>query len=547
MKKRFVETLKSERFIRALAVAALPTLFCFIFFVTHSFTPASMFTSEWNDELFYFKQVEAILHHGYPRGYFGFNESHAISLSFAAWSPVLVWPWVLWGLIFGWTESAPFVSNLIIYTIAMFIFGWCTKPSRKQTIWTAIFFLAFYPNLRYILAAMPETIAFSVVIVIYSLSISYINTHKKGTMIAALILGSVAVLMRPYLLLYLLLPAVLFVTERPKGKRFTGALLMLIPVMVSGIFYVLINHFLSAEYFTPLFYTDVITEFLDSGIGGGFRHLASTLYYKGWGFADLIKRAFLVDDSAPGLFFVLYLWIMVVYAVRVIILMCEKKKAKSSDASDSKQRGTYFLVQLHELLAFAAMLFALLTMYKLIEGSKHLLTFMAGALPVLAVTELSSVDEKREKVLKVVDIITKISVLTGLLWIFILHRTSDYDFAVPVRSEAQDERAVYWEDVFKDNIVIDETNAPSYDNTVIWMFADVVDDKQINTDWQMLYRLPKGSGISCCYREYFLDDPDQVKSAYIFVTGGGPVEELLVEEGWECIGNDGSMVMYKRK
>lgn len=46
--------------------------------------------SEWNDELFYYKQVEGILSHGYPQGYFGFNESHALKLSFAAWSPVLV-------------------------------------------------------------------------------------------------------------------------------------------------------------------------------------------------------------------------------------------------------------------------------------------------------------------------------------------------------------------------------------------------------------------------------------------------------------------------
>ena len=40
--------------------------------------------SEWNDELFYYKQVEGILAHGYPYGYFGFNESHALQLSFAA-------------------------------------------------------------------------------------------------------------------------------------------------------------------------------------------------------------------------------------------------------------------------------------------------------------------------------------------------------------------------------------------------------------------------------------------------------------------------------
>lgn len=48
--------------------------------------------SQWNDELFYYKQVEGIITYGYPQGFFGFNESHALKLSFAAWSPVLVFP-----------------------------------------------------------------------------------------------------------------------------------------------------------------------------------------------------------------------------------------------------------------------------------------------------------------------------------------------------------------------------------------------------------------------------------------------------------------------
>ena len=71
---------------------------------------------EWNDELFYFKQVEGMIHYGYPLGYFGFNESHALKLSFAAWSPVLVFPWIFWGLLFGWNLLSPIFCSLVLLT-----------------------------------------------------------------------------------------------------------------------------------------------------------------------------------------------------------------------------------------------------------------------------------------------------------------------------------------------------------------------------------------------------------------------------------------------
>lgn len=67
--------------------------------------------SPWNDELFYYKLTENVISYGYPQGYFGFNESHGLYLSFAAWSPVLLLFWVVWGLFFGCRRSRPYQSG----------------------------------------------------------------------------------------------------------------------------------------------------------------------------------------------------------------------------------------------------------------------------------------------------------------------------------------------------------------------------------------------------------------------------------------------------
>ena len=57
--------------------------------------------SQNNDDLFYFKQIEAIIEYGIPQGFFGFNESQAANLSFASWSPLTSFVGAIWGKIFG--------------------------------------------------------------------------------------------------------------------------------------------------------------------------------------------------------------------------------------------------------------------------------------------------------------------------------------------------------------------------------------------------------------------------------------------------------------
>ena len=81
---------KHIRFYKAALMALVPLVVCAVtcavqgYAIWDAYIPAS----EWNDELFYYKQVEGMVKYGYPYGYFGFNESHARVLSFAAWSPV---------------------------------------------------------------------------------------------------------------------------------------------------------------------------------------------------------------------------------------------------------------------------------------------------------------------------------------------------------------------------------------------------------------------------------------------------------------------------
>ena len=250
---RFVNWWKQDKryitLLKAVLMALLPLVCCLIRTAAEGRSIGQVYlpSSEWNDELFYFKQVEGIVNYGFPMGYFGFNESHALQLSFAAWSPVLVFPWILWGLVFGWNLLSPVICNIVLMTVTMFVFVWLVKPTWKQLGILTVLFGLYSLFVRYMLSGMPEVICFSMLILFYGLAMSYLQKESKGKLIAMFVISVLLVLMRPYMLLFLALACFFWIREDRKW----GSIGSVIVVAVTGILYVLIKHYLGAEYFTP--------------------------------------------------------------------------------------------------------------------------------------------------------------------------------------------------------------------------------------------------------------------------------------------------------
>ena len=146
--------------------------------------------------------------------------SECLNLSFASWSPVLVFPWVLWGLVFGWNLWSPIVCNIVLTSVVFFLFVWLVKPTWKQLGVLALLFSLYTPFIRYMLSGMAEVICFCMLILFYGLAVNYLNKRKTCKLVLLFIVGALMTLMRPYLLLFLLLPAYLWI--RRSGWR--GAL-----------------------------------------------------------------------------------------------------------------------------------------------------------------------------------------------------------------------------------------------------------------------------------------------------------------------------------
>lgn len=521
---------KDKRYIvllKALIMAALPSLCCLVYCAAQGRGIGEVYLpkSEWNDELFYFKQVEGIVNFGYPQGYFGFNESHALKLSFAAWSPVLVFPWIIWGLLFGWNLFSPIICNILLLTIAMLVFVCLVRPTWKQLGILGLLFCLYTPFVRYMLSGMPEVICFSMLIVFYALAYHYLKEEKTYKLVLLFVISGLLTLMRPYMLLFLLLPMYFWI-RRKKRLGLWGSAAVLILV---GGGYALIKHYLGAEYFAPLFFTDWVTAFFEQGFFGGLHYFFGKLYYMGRDFMGHTVEGFR-SGLASGAFFGGYLVMLAVLLWQSLTdyRVYRKNKKEGKELSDK-----LMVLEGHLAFCFVGMLFALLLMYKLTEGSKHLLTFMAVGIFIVSLMRTRYY---------------KKAVLVGAAFAYLYSymAVAPYDYQVPFAEKERKEQVESWQQGLRNELILEEQEVPNYDNVVIWVLGDNTPTGRVSSKWQILYALPAGFGISCCEGEYVAEHFDVLQSKYLATVAGGEIDKRCQEAGLRRIMCDADMVLYER-
>lgn len=511
--KAFVQ--KYNRILSAFLMALVPIL-CFV--ITCAFDGKSVLdvyipASTWNDELYYYKLVEAILEHGYPQGYYGFNESHALKLSFAAWSPVLLLPWVIWGFIFGWNFMSPILCNMVMMAVAVFLFTYLAKPKKWQLLSMAVMLGMFTPMVRYSFACMPEITCFFLIIVFLGLAVSYCEKASAGKLAWMFVLASLATLMRPYFILFMLLPGYYWF----KKKKVAGTIGTLGIIGVTGAIYAAIKYYLGAEYFTDLFNTEWVTKFFTDGFVEGIKFMLYKLYDVGVIFCKMLVESFISGLPAGALFaaFILIFILMIITSIG-------KWKRKEQDVS----------VYVHFTFCTFGMWIALLLMYKMTEGSKHLSAFIITGILMLTLVNAKQFWKW---------IVT--AALCGFLFVVMAKEPVNYD--IPYKTDELENQLLALEADLEENLVMSDV-VPSFENTVIWVFSDMVDGQLVQLDWQQLYVFPDEYGINVCYGEYVLENCDTLQSRYVATIPGGEIDKLLQQKNAEIVAENEKIIIYKR-
>lgn len=508
--------------LAAAAFLALVPVFCAWFYclldrqyLSQIYLPAS----SWNDEMFYYKMTENILSYGYPQGYFGFNESHGLYLSFAAWSPVLLLFWVIWGLFFGWNLLSPVLCNIVLLSLAMFAFGILVKPDRRQTILIGLLYGAFMPAVRFSLSCIPEAELFALFIVFLGLG-TVCQRKYKGWMISVMFaLVMLMTWMRPYLILLLLTPALLLFYR--KGKKAllwaggTGAVTMMV--------YVMINHFFSAPYITDLFYTEWITVYFEQGIPAGLHYTIGKLCTSFLTVLNLIKANLVVKSglvSAAGLYYFIFLLLLSLLLLRIVWRILYKN-----------WKG--FLLEGQMLLCMAGFFTADLLMYRIQEGGRHTLVYIVGFLVLLPLADTG----------KKIRNYLPLGTVVFFVVLFLLRSDIPYEFAVPYDSGGKREDLERMSEQLSENMEL-TGEVPNYDNTVIWTFSETIEGVAEVTDFGAFYAVPAGFGINLCEEAYLNENLENLQSRYIGVIPGGNFEVRCIIAGGREIGRCESLVVY---
>lgn len=471
-----------------------------------------------NDILFYYKQVEGMVEYGIPQGFFGYNESAALKGSFGVWGPFVLLPWAIWGKLFGWTMSSPFICNIVALSITFALVVWWIRPNLKQMAISAVMIALFPAFARYTMSNLAELFMFCYVLSFYGLAMSYARKENKGKLIGMFALGSFLVWLRPYMALLLLLPGFfLFLKNKWLGFFITAAL-----GFGNVAVYFLISYFLTADYFLQMFDFYLVTSFFQHGFETGVYYLAQQVRNLFGELFGHMKQSFIDGAFMGSNYWVLFLLCILISTL--IYRLCKQKEK------------LYSWVCVHFIFtSLCGMTVMIMLMQKINETSRHIMAFILVGMVLLGCT----FEVKWKDLWK--------PLLVAVLCIVLYHYFPDdgKDYQTPIRIQERYEEQVAWQEI-NQKIQLEMDGTPSYANTLIWVFSDKVDGKPAYMSWRHMLSVPAGMGISCCMDSYLIENWDSLKSRYISTLSEGEIAQMCEESGFEKIGEAYGKVLYKR-
>ena len=208
-----------------------------------------------------------------------------------------------------------------------------------------------------------------------------------------------------------------------------------------------------------------------------------------------------------------------------------KKNGNTVQVNEYRKR---MIIDVHMVISFVAMFFAVILMYRLQEGAKHILLFICVGTLILCVHSNKNVISR---------ILVLAILFTMVFWIKMSPEDGNH---IPMKDDVGVAKQAYWEETFSENIKFNRETIPSYDNTILWCGSDQVDGNIVLSDWTILYALPAGTGINYIQSEHVFEETNNLKSHYIMMPKGGEVEKFCNILDYTKIGDDGNTVVYDR-
>ncbi|MCR4588382.1 MAG: hypothetical protein K5682_08250 [Lachnospiraceae bacterium] len=436
---------------------------------------------------------------------------------------MLLFPWVIWGKILGWNIFSPVLCNLFLMMLTLFLLAFLLRPTWKQIFAIVIPFGVYSQMTRFTLSGMPEVAHWCLMLLIVGLFISYAQEEKTWKLVVSIVLTVVLTWMRPYFILLLFLPGFYLI----RGNKGHIATMLGVLGLTGGVYYWL-NHYLSAAYLTDLFYTDWIEAFGERGFLGGVLFTLHRAWDSFLFIAKMALQCVLTGYASGGLylgFMIIGLFLLTVFIRKCILL-----------AKGDKTQEGMFLLLLQLLICYVGFFAAILLMYRLQEGGRHVIAFVATGIMVLAMEADLSVKEWLRTGL----------IVASFAFLYLVRANTPYDFRIPFATEELTAQIDDLNVQLRDSMELILDDVPNFDNTIVWVLWDYVGEDAKAVKWQQFYAVPEGFGINLCYAEYVLAQEETLKCRYVGTIPGGQVDQYLHDFGRKVIAQNADLIVYDR-
>lgn len=512
MKRRF----EIKRFIYILIIALIPIVsgvfYCLL--DGKSINDIYIPLGGWSDEITYYKQIEGMLTHGMPRGYFGYNQSKALYGSLGVWGILPLIPYVIWGVLFGWNYTSPIWANIFISSLGLVLFSILLPMKKKWVLAIAAFWLSCNYMNRHILSGVVEAwyIAQLVFVIgcgeyllsdMFNCANSSSTTRKKQKLILALCMFNVFMLTiaRPYYAVFFLIPLSKFIQDKNKG----GIILTPFCAILACLLYFANTHYFCSSYFSN---SIQISMLFSNGISGIVKHVASDIVE----IAKNMWYAVRYQNEMGWYYIVLFV------EMGIMLWVCIYRKIK---------KMKFPIMYLISLICDALIVLSFILIYNLSVAGRHFLA--------LIVTNA---------ILMIIETHWKIGVFLSVLCFslaILLGNTAPIPY--------QNEEYVQWMEEIEGKFdkVVTLTDDISYENVVAMPTADVCskDGKSpISTYYGLMFALPGGVGVSLDFQDYY-DDLENLRAGYFLVHPQGSIRYKLESMGMECLIEEDEFMLYK--
>ena len=135
---------------------------------------------KWNDEAAYYELVKTWLSTGMPKGYWGFEGSHAVLGTGSAWSPAILLPYAVFGEMFGWGYSSVAIANVVFLCIANTVVLVLCKPDEKRICCFLLTEVFSGHILLYLNTIMSEVLRYALAMVLAAMLYRLLFMEEEG-------------------------------------------------------------------------------------------------------------------------------------------------------------------------------------------------------------------------------------------------------------------------------------------------------------------------------------------------------------------------------